>query len=450
MPKTRINCPNCHQPIMAEVEQLFDVNVDPSAKQKLLSGAVNLVQCPFCGYQGNLATPIVYHDPDKELLLTFIPPEVGLARDEQERIIGSMINKVIDSLPQEKRKGYLLQPKAHLTMQNLLEHILGADGITHEMIEAQQQRLNLLQRLLAITDRDARKEVIKQEEESLDADFFNLLGRLLEASRLSKDQDSTKGLEDLQSDLFESTEFGKQVKEQAEEVQAAIKSLQDAGKELTRDKLVDIVVNAPSDTRLKALVSLVRPGMDYMFFKTLSDRIDRARDKGRQRLIELREKLLELTSQYDAQMSARMQSLKELLEHILEADDIAKATGDNLPAIDEMFLQLLNDEMEVASQNNDKARVEKLQQIVEVLNQAGSAPPEVALIEDLLGAPSDEARRQMMEDHKEEITPQLLEMLSGLVAQVQQSDGDQELLDRLKAVNRQVIRFSMKAKLKGG
>ena len=450
MPKTRINCPNCHQPIMAEVEQLFDVYVDPSAKQKLLSGAINLIQCPFCGYRGNLATPIVYHDPDKELLLTFIPPEVGLARDEQERIIGSMINRVIDNLPQEKRKGYLLQPKAHLTMQNLLEHILQADGITHEMIEAQQQRLNLLQRLLAITDREARKEVIKQEEESLDADFFNLLGRLLEASRLSKDQDSSNKLEDLQVDLFEITEFGKQVKEQTEEVQAAIKSLQDAGKELTRDKLVDIVVNAPSDTRLKALVSLVRPGMDYIFFKTLSDRIDRARDKGRQRLIELREKLLELTSQYDAQMSARMQSLKELLDDILQADDIAAATRENLPAIDEMFLQLLNDEMEVASQNNDEARVEKLQQIVEVLNQAGSAPPEVALIEDLLAVPSDEARRQMMEEHKEEITPQLLEMLTGLVAQVQQSDGDQELLDRLKAVNRQVIRFSMKAKLKGG
>jgi len=450
MPKTRINCPNCHQPITADVEQLFDVNVDPSAKQKLLSGVVNLIQCPFCGYQGNLATPIVYHDPEKELLLSFIPPEVGLARNEQERIIGSMINRVIENLSQEKRKGYLLQPKVHLTMQNLVEHILEADGITHEMIEAQQQRLNLLQRLLTITDKDARKDVIKQEEDLLDADFFNLLSRLLEASRLGKDQDSSGRLEDLQSDLFENTEFGHQIKEQAEEVQAAIKSLQEAGQELTRDKLVDIVVNAPSDTRLKALVSLIRPGMDYMFFQLLSNRIDRARDKGRQRLIELRETLLELTNQYDAQMSARRQSLKQLLNNILLADDVAEATRQNLPSIDEMFLQLLNDEMEAASQSNDQVKVEKMQQIVEVLNQAGSGPPEIALIEDLLAAPNDDARRQMMEEHKEEITPQFLEMLSGLVAQVQQSNGDQELLDHLKAINRQVIRFSMKANLSGG
>ncbi len=38
MPKTRVNCPNCRQPITADIEQLFDVNVDPSAKQKMLSG----------------------------------------------------------------------------------------------------------------------------------------------------------------------------------------------------------------------------------------------------------------------------------------------------------------------------------------------------------------------------------------------------------------------------
>src|SRR3989304_8669372 len=141
MPKTRINCPNCRQPINADVEQLFDAGVDPSAKQRLLSGAYNLVQCPFCGYRGNLATPIAYHNPDKELLLTFIPPEMGLPRDEQERLIGSLLNRVIKNLPQEKRKAYLLQPQSQLTMQGLVERILAADGITHEMLEAQQKRL---------------------------------------------------------------------------------------------------------------------------------------------------------------------------------------------------------------------------------------------------------------------------------------------------------------------
>jgi hypothetical protein len=59
--------------ITANVEQLFDVTQDPQAKQRLLGGVSNMARCPYCGYQGRLATPIVYHDNDKELLLTFCP-----------------------------------------------------------------------------------------------------------------------------------------------------------------------------------------------------------------------------------------------------------------------------------------------------------------------------------------------------------------------------------------
>ena len=89
MAKTMISCPNCRQSITAELEQLFDVGVDPSAKQRFLSGAINIIQCPFCRFQGIYPTPLVYHDPDKELLITFIPTEISLPRNEQERITGS-------------------------------------------------------------------------------------------------------------------------------------------------------------------------------------------------------------------------------------------------------------------------------------------------------------------------------------------------------------------------
>ncbi len=59
---------------------------------------------PHCGFEGPLSTPVVYHDPDKELLLTYFPPEMGLPVNEQERIIGPLIKQVSDSLPMELRK----------------------------------------------------------------------------------------------------------------------------------------------------------------------------------------------------------------------------------------------------------------------------------------------------------------------------------------------------------
>jgi len=125
-----MKCPRCQQPIQVQVEQLFDVSSDPMAKQRLLGGESNFINCPACGYSGGLSTPIVYHDNDKELLLTFFPPELGKPLNEQEKLFGPLINQVVNKLPSERRKAYLFRPQSFLTFQGLLERILGADGIT--------------------------------------------------------------------------------------------------------------------------------------------------------------------------------------------------------------------------------------------------------------------------------------------------------------------------------
>ena len=64
MPKsvTQVRCPNCRNPIQAEIQQLVDVEAEPSSKGRLLSGALNVVRCPVCGFEGQLPLPIVYHD----------------------------------------------------------------------------------------------------------------------------------------------------------------------------------------------------------------------------------------------------------------------------------------------------------------------------------------------------------------------------------------------------
>lgn len=442
MPKTRISCPNCRQPITADIEQIFDVNVDPSAKQRLLSGTFNLVQCPYCGYQGNLATPIVYHDPDKELLLTFVPPEIGLPRDEQERLIGGLINQVVNNLPPEKRKAYILRPQSTLTVQGLIERILEAEGITKEMIQAQQQRLNLIQRLASATDPEVRAEIAKQEDKLIDAEFFGLLRRLAEASLMGGDQESARQLSDLQESLLPITTFGRELQAQSKEIEAAVKDLQAAGKQLDRDKLLELVISAQNDTRLRALVSLTRPMMDYTFFQMLSERIERARGDGRARLIAIREKLLKMTEDVDEQVEARRQEARNLLTDLLNEEDIGEAMLQTLPAVDEFFLQELNTAIEKARKDGDLEKLGKLQKIIDVLQQVSSSPPEVALIEELLEAPDDQSRKQLIEQHKDEITPEFLSALANIASQVQGGD-DKELAERVNALHRMALRFSM-------
>jgi uncharacterized protein YutE (UPF0331/DUF86 family) len=442
MPKTRINCPNCRQPIMADIDQLFDVGQDPTAKQKILSGAFNLASCPNCGFKGMIATPLVYHDPGKELLFTYFPPELALPINEQERIIGPLITRVTNSLPQEKRKAYLLQPQAMLTLQTMVERILAADGITKEMIQAQQERMNLLQRLVNASD-ESITEITAKDDALFDSDFFNLLNRLIEASAVNGDQESAKKLNELQKKLLGRTSFGKQVQEQSKDVEAAIQALQSAGKSLTREKLLEMVIKAPNETQLSVLVSLGRPGMDYEFFTLLSGKIERARGDGRERLIKLRDQLLEMTQAIDKQMEERVLQSRKNLNTILKSMDIKEAMAQNLTVVDEFFVQVFNEEMEAARKAGDLEKINKLKLVEEVVDQASTPPPEVALIQEFLEAAGSESELiKKLEEHKKEITPEFMDILSSLLVRTE-SGEDEELKVRMNKVFGAVLRITM-------
>ncbi|HEX5942612.1 MAG TPA: CpXC domain-containing protein, partial [Anaerolineales bacterium] len=305
MPQTQIACPRCRQPITANVEQLFDVTQDPQAKQRLLGGVSNMARCPHCGYQGRLATPIVYHDNEKELLLTFFPPELNMQLNEQERLIGPMIKQVTDRLPPEKRKGYLLKPIPNLTYESMIQTILGKDGITPEMLKEQQDRVQVIERLLQASAKDVRSEIIKQNINLFDEQFFALFSRLAQSAAGSGQEPVARAMVDLQNQLLEETDFGRNLKESVGELEAATKALQEVGQGLTREKLLDIVLESPGDARVRAYATIARGGMDYQFFQLLSEKIDKAAGDEKARLEALREKLLDFTNEIDKQMEAR-------------------------------------------------------------------------------------------------------------------------------------------------
>jgi len=447
MPQTRISCPRCRQPIVANIEQIFDVNADPQARQRFLSGAVNVIQCPNCGYQGPVPTPLLYHDPDKELLLTYFPPELGLPMTEQERLVGPMINQVVSRLPAEKRKGYLLRPQSVLTLQGMVERVLEAEGITREMIQAQQQRLNLLQRLLAATP-ESRLEIARNEDALIDESFFAMLSRLMEAALSGQDEQSARQMVDLQQMLLANTTTGKTLKGQIEETESAIRTLQEASKKgLTRESLLDILSNA-TETQLATLVGLVRNGLDYQFFQILTERIQRSTGDEKARLEKLRDHLLEMTQEIDKEIQEQTRQTKKMLEDILKAKNIEEATVQNLPAINQLFVDVLQNELQNARQSGNLDRSSKLQAVMSTLEKASTPPPEYELIEELMGAEDEKSRRAILEEHSQEVTPEFLQLLSGLIAQSEGQGQNLDVLSRLEDVHRSALRYSMEANLK--
>jgi len=454
MPQTKIPCPQCRQPIQANVEQLFDVTADPGAKQRLLGGLSNMARCQFCGYQGRLATPIVYHDNEKELLLTFFPPELNVPLHEQEITIGPLIKQITDRLPAEKRKAYLFKPQANLTYESMIETILGKDGITPEMIKEQQERVTLIERLIQASGADVRSEIIKLNIALMDEQFFALFSRLAQSAMASGQEPVAKQMVEIQNQLLEETEFGRGLKESYGELDAASKALQAAGKNLTREKLLDLVLEAPNEARIRAYVSMARGGMDYTFFQNLTEKIDAAEGKEKKKLEDLRENLLDYVNEVDRQLEERFKQSQALIEKILEQEDVAKATRENLEGFTQETVDLVSQMLRQASEKNDYARMGKLQKMVEVLQEASAPPPEVAFIEQLLEAPDNAGVEKLLAENEGLINDNFMSTLTGLMAQLdaqgqsgQGGEQAKELSGKLEDVYKTALKFSMKKKM---
>jgi hypothetical protein len=454
--RTQINCPQCKQPIPAEVRQLFDMAQDPSAKQRILSGQFNIANCPHCGFHGNLATQIVYHDPEKELLLSFSPPGVAISRDEQEAQIGRLINRVVDNLKPEQRKGYIFSPQAVLTMQGLVERILQEDGVTKEMLDKQKERMSLLQRLAGISDEEALQIVAEEEDKNIDEDFFRLISQLAEMSMAQGDENGAQALAQLQQRLLPITTAGKELQKQSQEVQAALKTLQDAGEGLTREKLLELVLEAPTETRLNAYVSLARQGMDYEFFQALTARIEAAEGAEQKRLEGIREALLEATAEVDSLMQQRLQVAQQNVESLLGVDQeqLQAALMQNIAAVDDFFLQALEQRYQTAKKANELAVVEKIETVIQVIQELGQAAQggvDPEFVQSLIDA-SDDERKKLFADNADKVDDKLVEALTGLLMQFDQSE-DEELKamgDKVRAVYRDAVRHSMAANMKKG
>lgn len=433
---------------MADINRLFDIAQDPQAKQILLSGAYNLIECPNCGYRGQVPEPIVYHDPSKELLLTFFPPSLNVAVNQQEQMIGPLIKKVMDSLPMEQRKAYLLKPETMLTRQRLVERILEEDGITPEMLEEQQKRLNLLQRL-AGTSPESRPEVIAQEEELVDEQLLMILQRLIQSAAAAGEEESATVLAGLQQQILENTAYGRELLQQAQDQQAAMKSLEEASKSgLTREKLLDLILDAAeNEVKLATLVGMARGGLDYGFFQLLSERIQQAKGEEQAKLTELRENLLEMTHEIDEVVKEQEAASSQLLDQLLEQDDIETATMEALPAISEIFLDVLRKRIQTARKNDDEATLKKLQAVTGVIQKVSAPGANIELIEALIQADNDAAINQILSENADEITDEFMQFLLNLMNQTSQQAGNEPTSERLKQVYRQALRFSMKRNL---
>jgi len=441
---TQIQCPNCSNPVAVQVEPLIDVGQDPAAKARFLSGSVNAILCPFCGYQGQIASPLVYHDPEKELLLTFMPVQVDLSKPEQEQAIGRLINQAVNSLPQEKRKAYLLQPQAVLTMQGMIERILEADGITKEQIEAQRAKMRLFEELLR-TPEDNLESFVEENDQEMDETFFQIASLSLQAT---PDEQARQTAGQLLERVLKLSSYGKEILEWEAEVKAAAESLQEVGEDINVERLLKLLIDAPNEKRVKAISQITRPALDYAFFQMLSSKIEEEQEEGKEQLTHLRDQILAAVEEVDKAQEARASQAVALLRSLLEAPDQEGAIRQALPLIDELFLGILEANLRAARERKDQAVVDQLVKLDNAIRAVvrDSLPEGLQFAQEVLEIEDLEEAEALLEQSAERIDDDLLRALLA-TAQRLESSGDGENAKRLNDLHRKAVRISMRTKL---
>ena len=432
----RVTCPACAQPFQTAVQQIFDVREDPSVKGAVINGVINIAQCPHCGVQGAMGVPFLYHDPDKELALMFMPMEIGSDQVQREQLIGRLTRRVMDRLPAEERKAYLLQPEVFLTLENLTKRILFAEGITEEMLEEQKQKAELLQRMADATSDEAVAAMITANDEMIDESFVYLLARNLELAQSAGYEEDTKTLLRVREKLLALSTEGQAIQARNEMLGA----LRD---EPNRDKLLELLIRAKEKATRQMLVTFGRPLLDYLFFQGLTSKIESAPSEDeKKRLTELRSEVLDTRDRLDKEAQALLESRASLLRDLLTSDDPKALARRRITEIDDAFLNVLGANLEEARRAGNEEAVERVRAIWDMVLElmVEAMPPELRFFNGLLAAEDEAAIDRLLEANKPLVTERMVELVEKTEAEAR-GEGDTHTADQMALVLKKLRRM---------
>ncbi|MFL7793368.1 MAG: CpXC domain-containing protein [Anaerolineae bacterium] len=427
----RITCPNCQNQFQVPVEQVIDVRADPGAKGRVLNGLVNMAICPNCGAGGALGMPFLYHDPDKEMAFVYMPMEAGRTDVERQQAIGKLTTEVMNSLPPEERKGYLLQPQVFFSMENLLNKLLEMEGITPEMIEAQKATVALLQRMVETEADDELEALIKENEEAVDDEFFRLLAINMQILQSSRQEAGLQRLMAVREKLLELTEMGQKVKAQ----EGLVKALQ---ADPSRETLLDQLIKAPDEEAREVLLLVGRQLVDYLFFQKLTARIDATSDAAeKKRLTALRQEVLSVRDRLDEADRAMLDRRTALLRDLLLSSDPENLARRRMAEIDQTFLAMLVSEMQEAQEEGNEEAIKSLQAVWELLMRLSeeSLPPVVRLLNRLMAVEDEGDIDKLLQANRALVTPEFVGLLEQAQAGMQEDEeAPPESVERLALV----------------
>ncbi len=425
-----VSCQNCGNTFTVKVHHIVDVGEEPELKERFLRGQLNSATCPECGQGAMLNASLVYHDPEKELLITYVPAELGMPADEQEEFVGSLVNAVMNNVPAEERKGYFFQPKTALTMDSLYNMVLEAEGISTEMLEEQRALMGLIEELLSAREEDEERfhQIVNEHRDELDYSFFLTLSELIEVSREGEEERGEQ-LAQLRQALLE---------EAGPDIGAAASAL--TGEAVSYEDLIAMLREIEDEDAWSRSVALNRQRLDYGFFQALTAQIEATEDQEEAEILQnLRERLLEEIEEQEQMLQEAQDEANLLIMELLQAEDRQAAIREHIEEIDELVLIVLSRLQSAAEKRGNESRAQDLQSLTESILEImqENLPPDLRLISALLRAEYPEESNELLEEQRDLLNNEFLELYDVYVENLDRPDEDQ-ISAKMKKIREQI------------
>ncbi|RLT44113.1 MAG: hypothetical protein DWI57_03610 [Chloroflexi bacterium] len=445
----QVQCPSCGTPFTAAVFSIIDLGANPELREPMLGGQINAAICQKCGAGGALSAPLMVHDPENEFLGVLVPRQ-GQMRDMQiQQVIGEMSKALMGRLPNEQRRGYMLNPKQFFDWDSFLEKFWGFEGVTPEMLRMQREQSELVTSLVRLVpDAKAMQMVAERRKHLINRDFFTLLGQVVAALSQQGQQEAVESISQLRAHLLETTPAGAEVKAMEDVLRKAVGRLRP---DMSRDEFLDLLLEywqsgEEGESIALSLLSVARGLADYQFLLALTARIDASDDpEVRAPLLSLRELVVELVQQSQQGQQGRaqsqeamMQEVQAFLQEVLQSPNPEETLQARRESVNEMFLAVLASNIEQAQQKNAEFAVKRLRSVYDMAVGVLQAqlPPDLRLLNQLVSTQDEGEVRRMLQENRSLLSKEFVEGLRGLEDRFR-GEGNDQLAGRIKSIRLQ-------------
>jgi hypothetical protein len=209
---TEIRCPECGQPVPADVWLIVDGLERPDLLAQVADDTLHDLTCNACGYSGGIDAPLLLYLPDRERKLAFSPPRQ--ATPEQSRqVAGALIGLLsqsagpnwqnewvtgMDTVPPGMAGVYLKDgPQAvEQAVQAFIEQMKKNNPESYAELQAEIDRQKRLQEFLAAETWDESRRILEAHPTLLDPQTDQILADIRVGAEARGDEDTARLIDD--------------------------------------------------------------------------------------------------------------------------------------------------------------------------------------------------------------------------------------------------------------